>query len=1059
MLPNIKTEFVTLASSLELPLKDYSEEYESSSTFHYLKPINIHDSYTLQLFSFTERISIKQVSNPKSNSLVDSSKLLGTIKQLRIFEEVIPIQCFSPLRFLFQSSINILVEGFIKYKETKSISLISISCNQQNNVTNIIGYGSRSMCVFKEMLFLLTNDGLGIGVISLAEDKIQNYLPQLSLSLSSEINNFFAIRCHDKFEFLCFKQQQVFIMRWSLNGEEIKESRNSCFLFNVDEIIHEVTMSNCDFLVGIATSSRVLIFSCQDGQIHLLNEVYASKPTNLLWIGYSLTYTVASQTQVVIKYILPSSSLLSLCGHDIPSSIKAILRLYNLNISNDFSSGTLVILPIISSDKQLIRFKTLAIFPNRIIYFVETQRGSFFRVKPVNISECLVLGLLFAVTERKEEFQVVAKAVVSNHQNKCFSQQRVSRDSNINIKVLIALIACQMPLLAMYACNMNPVTKSSTSWEHLIEVNEHGFSPCRWIDSSVIFEIIRIYCKQYNQVLPLDLLNIFSRNFKDIQDFSAVYHSVHPAMLQLLVAFDVTRKDQRETSENIRDEIDSIERSLRLNSHHSERCDVKQFFNYSKPHVNILSYSEESFQSLEDIKIVEGLLKTLGVKQNIVSLGVEDDLGLRGVLELSETSETIEKYNTKATQAIPSDETSASIQTTKVVNKVDVLRPTTWVDLSMSNDKCVGYWRFSDLKLATKTVSFPSNLEKESPTTCRVLAEVLDLSKFSALGRLLLIDTHVNIDNASLELQCSTSDCDPGESHDRVKALNDVVFLSQKQSSVCLMLNIGVGGPNDLVFNKDESRQSMTIEFSVFGTIMSSCEHPVILFQRLLKNGREVISLFITENNTLQFKIGDYARSFTRCNEELERQEEFVLFDSTMQWRSISIVLSCINNDELTATLYVNGQFIDSMTINFPSSLFEIASSSPSYFIFSRNFPFSWRFTELRCFLGTRSQIDIEEQRLSYLSLASKRKRQQQRIKGTKELFSLPWIESNNYQLYAQTFSDTVEEICIDASLLDVIEEKEITKDNDKTKSLALPLQGPASSKLRPKIPLRPFNA
>jgi len=116
-----------------------------------------------------------------------------------------------------------------------------------------------------------------------------------------------------------------------------------------------------------------------------------------------------------------------------------------------------------------------------------------------------------------------------------------------------------------------------------------------------------------------------------------------------------------------------------------------------------------------------------------------------------------------------------------------------------------------------------------------------------------------------------------------------------------------------------------------------------------------------------------------------------VCFDTNgdNQWYHIAITIETYGNIS-NVILYINCNEVANNKITIPSSLISINEQSlelTSLFI-GKNLPINFRFTELRIWSEVKSIDSLEENKEVYLTMASKRRRQQRSMKGTKELFS-----------------------------------------------------------------------
>lgn len=120
------------------------------------------------------------------------------------------------------------------------------------------------------------------------------------------------------------------------------------------------------------------------------------------------------------------------------------------------------------------------------------------------------------------------------------------------------------------------------------------------------------------------------------------------------------------------------------------------------------------------------------------------------------------------------------------------------------------------------------------------------------------------------------------------------------------------------------------------------------------------------------------------------------------EWVHVAVVLDFSKSPQTNSTqqqasaqIVINGQRVarGSLTLTLPapfhtspSALEPLLATSTLYL--AANLPAGFRVTEVRCWADIRTTAELEEQRDNYLPLASKRKRQQLRVKGTKEIFA-----------------------------------------------------------------------
>lgn len=379
--------------------------------------------------------------------------------------------------------------------------------------------------------------------------------------------------------------------------------------------------------------------------------------------------------------------------------------------------------------------------------------------------------------------------------------------------------------------------------------------------------------------------------------------------------------------------------------------------------------------------------------------------------------------------------------------------PDTWVSdvghghssqgTAREQEKLVGYWRFSDVVLPGERGFCNSCvLGKDRCATKLVFS---DLSKYSGINYLelylpVVVSTEPEEMNSSrriIVIEASVSSVDPGEDHEKIKSLSDVVATNSDDASsnsdsaaaYGLYVMIGRGGPLDVgLYHIDPDRCKLTIEMMLYCGRLSSHDRwtdltTSILQRRVCKStsSKESSSRanFIYElavdkkNGALIFVLGESNEKerYQSSNPLILRSDPGALFDATsdevaMNWQHVVLSLSSQSNQNVYSTsagwttsvnvvVYVNGnaciQGISS-TVGDPSKTFlkplleqDLALT---YLCITPGLPQAWRVTEVRSWSDLRSSTELDDSRDNYLNFASKRKRQQLRQKGTKEMFT-----------------------------------------------------------------------
>lgn len=366
-------------------------------------------------------------------------------------------------------------------------------------------------------------------------------------------------------------------------------------------------------------------------------------------------------------------------------------------------------------------------------------------------------------------------------------------------------------------------------------------------------------------------------------------------------------------------------------------------------------------------------------------------------------------------------------------------KPSSWMDdvgRGKEFDKLAGYWRFSDVVLPSEKGFVCSGY----PLTAAVFA---DLSK--NLSGLELFCEDSGSQGARLVIEQSTSSVDPGEDHEKVKALNDIVCVCEGGSNTGtsdqqkvavpagiysgLRICVGRGGPLDIgLCHVDADRSKFTVEVMVFNSRGGECNGPCYLLRRcegappvayasngIVGLGTAMYSLKVESSGTLVFAFGDDNNSKQLSNVTTElRTPEGALYNTasmqdidadefaymptvqyssssnacTSSWTHVAVTVdSSKGQGSVTASvsIFLNGSRVCKGQLHVPDIPEPNITVSTLYA--GLNLPYGWRITELRIWADLRSSTELEDQRENFLALASKRKRQQLRVRGTKELF------------------------------------------------------------------------
>ena len=310
-------------------------------------------------------------------------------------------------------------------------------------------------------------------------------------------------------------------------------------------------------------------------------------------------------------------------------------------------------------------------------------------------------------------------------------------------------------------------------------------------------------------------------------------------------------------------------------------------------------------------------------------------------------------------------------------------RPESWVDgigTGKEWDKVVGYWRFSDVVKPGE----PNFLSSGKPKS---RLNFVDLSTYHT-------PLEVFADGKNrMKFEPTLSAVDPGEDHLKVKELNDVVFSldlldANKCVATCGMrLNVGRGSALDVgMYHVDQNRQNLTIEIDILR--LESANNDASEKHALLKRvggpnlDQEIWGLYVDNKGKLLWQMGNDDTNLVETGENeinMGPTEEMPV----SLWSHVAAVISSTDSSS-SVSLYINGDRLAKGQLILPPLDEEFLKATN---IFVAPNLRGWRLTELRIWADSRSAIDIDSMKENYLPLASKRKRMQFRIKGSKQLF------------------------------------------------------------------------
>ena len=353
-------------------------------------------------------------------------------------------------------------------------------------------------------------------------------------------------------------------------------------------------------------------------------------------------------------------------------------------------------------------------------------------------------------------------------------------------------------------------------------------------------------------------------------------------------------------------------------------------------------------------------------------------------------------------------------------------RPPSWVpDVGKGKDvdKVVGYWRFSD-EIAESDADFVSNVNKTSDTSVEsssnptppAILNFIDLSKFCTVLELIDDKHSSNMEPiVPVAIEESQSAVDPGEDKDKVKVVNDLVFPIQddmfRTSAIRSGLRVKIerGTAMDVgLYNALPERRKLTIEMMVSriedpnvkkGTTKqintSSIQRHYLAVRSIgppsgvLDGCKSIWSLFTEMDGSVTFLMGKDEPS----NQQLVKTHPDVLKPAG-QWTHIALVIDStngtssdrpLNGNIANVSIFINGDMSNSGDVAVPPITEDDLNVSCVYVGLNLS---GWRLTELRFWADIRTSTDIDTNMENYLPHASKRKRLQFRIGGSKRLFA-----------------------------------------------------------------------
>lgn len=442
-------------------------------------------------------------------------------------------------------------------------------------------------------------------------------------------------------------------------------------------------------------------------------------------------------------------------------------------------------------------------------------------------------------------------------------------------------------------------------------------------------------------------------------------------------------------------------------------------FSSSEPRINVLDlqhkdrYNKSSYGPL----LVHSLLAALnGTMMSVMGMRctgllamdiLEEYMGINLHLET-------EKYIYQAQEDKSESNIIGGTTSTSTDLYMGFPLPISWVHLDLTqsskeHERVVGYWRFSDVAYPSEEGFCNSSLK---PSGARLV--FLDLSRFEGPCLELYCEPFESM--PSMRVEYTSSPVDPGEKHENVKCLCDFVYDNQNESNnyVSNLMSRGLrcpilrGSNLDLgLYHEDQQRTKLTIEIYVlFDNIhyqpTKGKNH--ILISRNLSVADDVSTqlwmLFVTDNGTVSFSFPNTNNPILESTTNINLTPDFSeMENSSLRWTHIALTIDSsksnvsnvdgmLSSSPVRISLTVQGETLETKMT--PPTVMESYLSSQldgNMLHIGPNLCAGWRITELRMWADVRTIDDLESQRENYLVLATKRKRLQLRIKGTKKLF------------------------------------------------------------------------
>jgi len=334
-----------------------------------------------------------------------------------------------------------------------------------------------------------------------------------------------------------------------------------------------------------------------------------------------------------------------------------------------------------------------------------------------------------------------------------------------------------------------------------------------------------------------------------------------------------------------------------------------------------------------------------------------------------------------------------------------------------------GYWRFSD-------AAYYGEPEFQCCSLLPLPARLTfpDLSGFEGPGLELYCASPL-----ALSAEVSSSNVDPGEKHENVKSLCDVVYCAMpaeepQQQVRGMRVNVRRGSSLDAgLLHEELARCQLTVEMSVLfdaaAADPSVLSAPHVLMQRRLggqgsEDGQEpqggeqeqtLWTLWVDTEGAVCFSFSaasaqregvlrsapgvvSLSRDVGRAREDAGPPDGWVHIALLLDARTAAASLrDGLGQDELRSTavkvvLAVRGEQSSAELVPAPVAAALLAENGA--LLVGPDLCAGWRLTELRLWNCLRGSSELEDAREAFLALAVKRKRLQLRVKGTKKLFS-----------------------------------------------------------------------